>query len=109
MLLRPPSLKKGDTIYILSTARKITREEIAPAIAVFESWGLKVSIGKTIDKEDDQYAGTDKERLEYFQTALDDSNIKAIICARGGYGTVRMMDDVIYDEIMKTPKWIGGF
>ena len=109
MLLRPPSLKKGDTIYILSTARKITREEIAPAIAVFESWGLKVSIGKTIDKEDHQYAGTDKERLEDFQTALDDSNIKAIICARGGYGTVRMMDDVIYDEFMKTPKWIVGF
>ena len=109
MLLRPPSLKNGDSIYILSTARKITIEEIAPAITVFESWGLKVIIGKTIGKEDHQYAGRDAERLEDFQFALDDPNIKAIICARGGYGTVRMMDGINYDEFMKNPKWIVGF
>ncbi len=109
MLLRPPALQKGDSIYLLSTARKITLEDIQPAIQTFESWGLKVVIGKTIGKEFRQFAGTDAERKEDFQFALDDKNIKAIICARGGYGTVRMMDDLNYDEFMKHPKWVVGF
>lgn len=109
MLLQPPFLKKGDRIYILSTARKISIEEIAPAIETFKLWGLQVTIGETIGKQDNQYAGTDSERLQDFQKALDDSSIKAIICARGGYGTVRMMDEINYDEFMKHPKWIVGF
>lgn len=109
MLLRPAALQQGNSVYILSTARKISLEEILPAIKVFESWGLKVVVGKTIGKEFRQFAGTDAERKEDFQTALDDKNIKAIICARGGYGTVRMMDDLNYDEFMKTPKWVVGF
>ncbi len=109
MLLRPPALQKGDSIYLLSTARKITLEDIQPAIQTFESWGLKVVIGKTIGKEFRQFAGTDAERKEDFQFALNDTSIKAIICARGGYGTVRMMDDLIYDEFMKHPKWVVGF
>ncbi len=109
MLLAPPALQKGDTIYILSTARKITREEIAAAVNAFEAWGLKVEIGKTIGLQDHQYAGTDKQRLEDFQYALDNPEIKAVICARGGYGTVRIMDDVVYNKFIKHPKWIVGF
>ncbi len=109
MLLRPPSLKKGDSVYILSTAKKISREEIDLAVKTYESWGLKVIIGDTIGKEYNQFAGTDEERLRDFQKALDDPNIKAIICARGGYGTVRIMDELIFDEMMKHPKWIVGF
>ena len=109
MLLRPQALQPGDTVYILSTARKITLEEITPAIHAFESWGLKVVIGKTLGKEYRQFAGTDAERKEDFQIALDDKNVRAIICARGGYGTVRMMDDLNYDEFMKHPKWVVGF
>ena len=109
MLLRPAALKQGDAVYILSTARKITLDEIQPAIRAFESWGLKVIIGKTIGKEWRQFAGTDAERKEDFQTALDDVTVRAIICARGGYGTVRMMDDLNYDEFMKQPKWVVGF
>jgi muramoyltetrapeptide carboxypeptidase len=109
MLLHPPFLKKGDSVYILSTARKITLEELTPAIEAFGHWGLKVVIGSTIGKQDNQYAGTDRERLEDFQKALDNPDVKAIICARGGYGTVRMMDAINYDEFMKHPKWIAGF
>ncbi|MFN8300642.1 MAG: LD-carboxypeptidase [Chitinophagales bacterium] len=109
MLLRPAALKQGDAVYILSTARKITLDEIQPAIQAFESWGLKVIIGKTIGKEWRQFAGSDAERKEDFQTALDDASVKAIICARGGYGTVRMMDDLNFDEFMKHPKWVVGF
>lgn len=109
MLLRPPALQKGDSIYLLSTARKISLEELQPAIQTFETWGLNVVIGKTIGKEFRQFAGTDAERKADFQLALNDTSIKAIICARGGYGTVRMMDDLIYDEFMKHPKWVVGF
>jgi muramoyltetrapeptide carboxypeptidase len=109
MLLRPPYLKPRDSVYVLSTARKITLREITPALQTFEQWGLKVIVGDTIGLEDHQYAGTDKQRLADFQKALDDPAIKAIICARGGYGTVRMMDDINYDEFMKSPKWIVGF
>ena len=109
MLLRPPFLKKGDSVYILSTARKISHEEISMAVNTYEQWGLKVIIGDTIGAQDHQYAGTDLFRLQDFQKAADDPNIKAIICARGGYGTVRMMDDINYDEFMKSPKWVVGF
>lgn len=109
MLLRPPALKEGNLVYILSTARKITQEEIQPAIQIFESWGLKVHIGDSIGKEFRQFAGTDSEREKDFQTALDHPEVRAIFCARGGYGTVRMMDAINYDAFMKHPKWIVGF
>ncbi|MCW3126432.1 MAG: LD-carboxypeptidase [Bacteroidetes bacterium] len=109
MLLRPPYLQKGDTIIILSTARKITHEELAFSIQVFESWGLKVKIGKTIGLADHQFAGTDAERLSDFQQAINDPEVKAIICARGGYGTVRMMDDIDWTGMLEHPKWFAGF
>lgn len=109
MMLRPPALQPGDTIYILSTARKITLDELQPALQIFESWGLRYIIGDTIGKSFRQFAGTDDERRTDFQTALDRPDVKAIICARGGYGTVRMMDDLNYDEFMKRPKWLVGF
>ncbi|MES2619323.1 MAG: LD-carboxypeptidase [Bacteroidota bacterium] len=109
MLLRPPSLKKGDSVYFLSTAKKISREEIDLAVKTYESWGLKVVVGDTIGKEYNQFAGTDGERLKDFQRAIDDPNIKAIISARGGYGTVRIMDNIVFDEFLKHPKWLVGF
>lgn len=109
MLLRPPALQKGDTIYVLSTAKKITEQEIGPAVATYKSWGLNVVVGKTIGAEQHQFAGPDELRTEDFQHAMDDPNIKAIMCARGGYGTVRMMDALNYDAFMKHPKWIVGF
>ena len=102
-------LKSGDTIGIVAPARKITLEEINPAIQVIESWGLKVTIGKTIGKEYHQFAGTDEERLQDFQEMLDNQNIKAIFCARGGYGTVRIIDLIDFRKFIKNPKWIVGF
>lgn len=109
MLLRPPSLQKGDAVYFLSTAKKISTEEIKPALEIFSDWGLQVVIGKTIGAEQNQFAGDDALRRDDFQTALNDKNIKAIICARGGYGSVRMMDELNFDEFMKHPKWVVGF
>ncbi len=109
MLLRPPSLQQGDSVYILSTARKVSLTEIQFAIDTFKSWGLNVIVGKTIGAEYHQFAGDDKLRADDFQHALKDPQIKAIICARGGYGTVRMMDQLDYSHFTRNPKWICGF
>lgn len=94
---------------ILGTAKKVTFEEMAFAKQLFESWGLDVVFGKTIAAEDNQFAGSDKLRAQDFQQALNNKSIRAIFCARGGYGTVRMMDEIDYSGFLKNPKWIVGF
>jgi muramoyltetrapeptide carboxypeptidase len=109
MALAPEFLKKGDTIYLLSTARKISLIDLQDAIGMFESWGLKVIVGKTIGTEENQFAGSDALRLSDFQTAIDHPEVKAVFCARGGYGTVRMIDKIDFTEFTKKPKWIVGF
>lgn len=108
-MITPPFLKKGDTIGIVSTARKVLKAEIQPAINLIKSWGLQAEIGKTINAEENQFAGSDNLRAEDFQQMLDNPNIKAIWCARGGYGTVRMIDKVNFSNFKKSPKWIIGY
>lgn len=108
-MIRPPFLKKGDTVGITCPARKITIEEIQLAIDTLKSWDLNVVLGDTIGKIDNQYGGTDAERQADFQRMMNDKNIKAIIAARGGYGTVRMMDTLDFRAFMDYPKWIVGF
>ena len=108
-MIRPPFLKKGDTVGITCPARFITQQEIQFAIDTLKSWDLNVVLGDTIGKMDNQYGGTDAERQADFQRMLNDKNIKAIIAARGGYGTVRIMDTLDFHIFMNTPKWIVGF
>jgi muramoyltetrapeptide carboxypeptidase len=105
----PPYLKKGDTVAIVCTARKFFPEEAKPAIDLLESWGLKVKLGKTIGLDSCQLGGTDTERAADFQEQLDNDNIKAIWCARGGYGTVRIIDMIDFSKFKKHPKWVMGF
>lgn len=105
----PPSLQKGDTIAIVSTARKNIDDNLKPAIDLLHSWGLEVLIGKTIGLDNNQLAGTDEERAADFQQQLDNPNIKAIWCVRGGYGTVRMIDLLDFTKFKQSPKWIVGF
>jgi len=105
----PPYLVKGDKISIVSTARKISKEEILPAQIKLEEWGLDVVLGDNLFKEQNQYAGTDKERIDDFQSMIDDDSVKAIICARGGYGTVRIIDKIDFSNFVKKPKWIIGY
>lgn len=105
----PPSLQKGDTIAILATARKNIDDNLKPAIDLLHSWGLEVVIGKTIGLDDNQLAGTDAQRAEDFQHQLDNPNIKAIWCVRGGYGTVRIIDLLDFSKFKQNPKWIFGF
>ncbi|MEI6766499.1 MAG: LD-carboxypeptidase [Bacteroidota bacterium] len=108
-MITPQALKAGDTIGIVSTARKITEKELEPAVGLFESWGLKVIFGKNIFHADNQYSGTDAERAADLQQMLDDDSVKAIICARGGYGTVRIIDRIDCTHFMTHPKWIVGY
>lgn len=105
----PPYLKKGDTIGITSPAGYITLEEIKPAIQVLETWGYRVKIGDTIGKRNFTFGGTDEERKNDLQQMLDDKNIKAVLCARGGYGAVRIVDQLNWTVFKQFPKWIIGF
>lgn len=105
----PPHLQKGDTIAILATARKNIDDNLKPAIDLMHSWGLEVVIGKTIGLDNNQLAGTDAERAADFQHQLDNPNIKAIWCVKGGYGTVRIIDLIDFTKFKQHPKWIFGF
>ncbi|WP_366937401.1 LD-carboxypeptidase [uncultured Flavobacterium sp.] len=105
----PEFLQKGDTVGILATARKIDLATLQPGIKLLESWGLHVVIGKTIGKEQNQLAGADWQRATDFQEMLDNPKIKAIWAAKGGYGTVRIVDRIDFTNFKKKPKWIVGF
>lgn len=105
----PPYLKKGDVIGITSPAGFITKEDIEPAVNKINEWGYQVKTGDTIGKKDFTYGGTDAERLADLQQMLDDKNVKAIMCARGGYGAVRIIDKLDFSKFVLNPKWIMGF
>jgi len=106
---QPKFLQKGDTIAIVSTARKVSLSELKPALEIIKKWKLNVVIGKSIEAEEDQFAGSDELRASDFQEMLDNPKVKAIWCARGGYGTVRMIDKLDFTEFKKHPKWIVGY
>ncbi|MCW3093196.1 MAG: peptidase LD-carboxypeptidase [Ferruginibacter sp.] len=105
----PPYLKKGDNIGITCPAGYITAEEIEPSLIKLSEWGFITVLGKTVGKKDFTYGGTDEERLNDFQQMLDDKNIRAILCARGGYGAVRIIDKIDFRQFVLHPKWIIGF
>jgi muramoyltetrapeptide carboxypeptidase len=108
-MIIPPFLKAGDTVALVCTARKFFPEDAKPAIDLLESWGLNVKLGTTIGLDNFQLGGTDSERAADFQAQLDDENVKAIWCARGGYGTVRIIDSLDFSNFKQHPKWIMGF
>lgn len=108
-MLIPPFLKSKDKVAIVAPARKVSNEDMAPALRLMEQWGLKPIFGKNLFKDHYQFAGTDQERLSDLQSALDNPQIKAVFCARGGYGTSRIIDDLRFEKLLKQPKWIIGF
>jgi len=105
----PPYLKPGDTIALTSPAGYIKTEEVQPARSVIESWGYVVRMGETIGRRDNTFGGTDEERLRDLQTLLDDRSVRAILCARGGYGMNRILDRLDLSAFRKHPKWVIGF
>lgn len=111
MIKTPPYLKKGDTIGIVCPSGYMAPEKAAECIRVLqEEWGYKVKTGKTLSSDSPNYfSGTDEERLNDFQQMLDDDEVKAVLCARGGYGMVRIVDRINFKKFKKQPKWIVGY
>ena len=105
----PPHLREGDTIAITSPAGYIRIDEVAPAVKIVESWGFKVRLGHTVGRRDCSFGGTDAERAMDMQILMDDRSVKAILCARGGYGVTRILDRVDYSRLRERPKWLIGF
>ncbi len=107
--IRPPYLKVGDTIGITSPAGFILLNELTPAIDLMKSWGFKIKIGATIGTRYLSFGGTDDARTHDMQLMLDDDSINAVMCARGGYGMLRIIDRLNFEKFSKKPKWILGF
>ncbi len=105
----PPYLQIGDIIGITCPASYISLEDVQPAIKLMQSWGFKIEIGKTVGKRSFTFGGTDEERLADLQYMLNSANIQAVMCARGGYGLVRIIDQLDFKSFKSNPKWIIGF
>lgn len=105
----PPYLKQGDTIGITCPAGYILLKDIEPAIQLMKSWGFNIKVGETVGKRDFTFGGSDADRVADFQRMMDDPGVHAIMCARGGYGFVRIMDRLDFSRLVTKPKWIIGF
>ena len=108
-MTRPPYLKEGDQIGLISPARKISMDEIKAAIKMFQNWGLEPVFGHHLFDHENQFAGSDEKRAADFQGFLDNPEIKAIISTRGGYGSVRIIDDLNFNQFVRFPKWLIGY
>ncbi|GAC1378704.1 MAG: LD-carboxypeptidase [Hymenobacter sp.] len=105
----PPALRPGQRVALVSPARKISAAELAPAIQTLRDWGLEVVQGESIAGDHHQFAGNDDLRRRDLQRQLDDPGIRAILCARGGYGTARIVDGLDFSRFRAQPKWVAGF
>src|SRR5688500_441970 len=106
----PPYLKKGDTIGIVAPAGFMALDKMQTCIATLEDWGYNVQLGATTQSNSENYfSGTDEERLGDFQQMLDDPSVHAILCARGGYGVSRIIDQLDFDAFKNAPKWVIGY
>ncbi len=105
----PKYLNKGDIIGITCPSGFITMEDIQPAVQKMQEWGFRIKVGNTVGARDFTFAGSDQERAKDFQGMLDDPSIKAIMLGRGGYGSVRIIDDIDFRKFSSKPKWIIGF
>lgn len=105
----PSFLQKGDKVVIVSPSSKIDKEFLKRAKKRLESWGLKVSVGKYAGGSSGRYAGTIRQRLQDLQSAMDDPKVKAILCSRGGYGAVHLVDKIDFTAFREHPKWLLGF
>ncbi|MDR2408897.1 MAG: LD-carboxypeptidase [Bacteroidales bacterium] len=102
-------LQKDDTIRIVAPARKIVMEELEYSVQLLEKRGYHVEFGKNLFGQYHQFSGRDKERISDFQEALDDKKVKAIWCAKGGYGSVRVIDHLDFSTFALHPKWVCGY
>jgi muramoyltetrapeptide carboxypeptidase len=106
----PDLLQPGDKVAIVAPARKLNAADVDFAARLITSWGLEVVIGKNIYSSLHSYfSGSDRERLEDLQVMINDPTIRGVFCARGGYGSTRILDALDLSALFKNPKWIVGF
>lgn len=108
-MIIPPFLKPGDRIRIVAPAGKVQKDKVLPGIELLHDEGFDVILGRNVLNHQFQYSGTDRQRTDDLQEAINDQEAKAIICARGGYGTVRLLEELDFSPLLKSPKWLAGF
>ncbi len=108
-MITPPYLKEGDTVGIVAPARKVDRSEIESFLHLMEEWGLKCKLGKHLLGKHFIFSGTDEERAADLQEMIENGEIRAVFCARGGYGSVRTLQHVDFSNFEKDPKWLIGY
>ena len=108
-MIYPPSLKKGDTIGIVAPAGRIDFNIVEQACNRIEQMGYKTKLAPHINKHHFNFSSTDNKRRDDLQQMMDDEEVKAILCTRGGYGSIRYVDELDFTEIRKNPKWLIGF
>ena len=106
---KPPFLKPKDKIGIVCPAGYMPLENIQTALCVLQAWGFEVVVGSTVGAQNNYFAGSDQQRIDDLQLMMDDTSVKAILCARGGYGTGRIIEKLDFTTLVKHPKWIIGF
>ena len=110
MIKIPPYLQKGDTIGLVCPAGYMPVEKVSECTRVLnENWGFTTKVGNSVGRQFNYFSGTDEERLQDLQQMLDDDSVKAILCARGGYGLSRIIDAIDFKRFRQNPKWIIGF
>lgn len=107
--IAPPYLNSGDTVGIIAPAGRTEPAQLQNAFEVIAGWGLKICRGKHLFAQHGYFAGKDEERLEDLQQMLNDPEIKAVFCIRGGYGMTRIIDQVDLNALYQQPKWVIGF
>ena len=108
-MITPPYLRKNDTVGLIAPAKNFDAEGLQPALSILKNWGLQVKIGESVYNQYGPFAGTDGERASDLQIMVDDAEIKAIFCIRGGYGCNRIIDSIDWTRFLKSPKWIVGY
>jgi muramoyltetrapeptide carboxypeptidase len=108
-IITPPYLKQGDTIGIICPSGYMAYEKAQTCIDTLQQWGFKIKVGKTPGNQFHYFSGTDEERLNDLQSMLDDDKVKAVLCARGGYGLSRIIDKIDFISFERNPKWIIGY
>lgn len=107
--MRPQFLKKGDEVAVVSPAGRTDTELIDAGIAILQSWGLKPTPMPHVYGTFHQYSGSDWNRIDDLQEAINNPQYKAIICTRGGYGSSRIVDKIDFSPLLENPKWLVGF
>lgn len=108
-MIQPSHLKQGDLIGMVCPAGAIPLERVQTCVQTLEAWGYRVVLGKTVGSNYYTFSGTDKERAADLQSMLDNPEVKAIMCARGGYGLSKIIDQIDFAKFIAQPKWVIGF